>query len=54
MFGAKGEAVAARLLAALGGDREGTLDTLAAAADEADPMLYLKLQVERMHNEVKR
>ena len=27
------------------------LDTLAVAADEADPMAYLKSEVERLHNE---
>jgi hypothetical protein len=48
VFGTKGDAVAARLLAALGGDVEDTLDTLAAAADEADPMGYLKMEVERL------
>jgi hypothetical protein len=39
--------VAARLLAAFGNDVEDVLDTLACAADEADPMNYLKLEVER-------
>ncbi|MET4244600.1 hypothetical protein [Bradyrhizobium sp. RT10b] len=47
LFGAKGDAVATRLLAALGDDVEDALDTLAVAADEADPMNYLKLEVER-------
>jgi hypothetical protein len=53
LFGAKGDAVAARLLAALGDDVEDALDTLAVAADEADPMGYLKSEVERLHNEEK-
>lgn len=53
MFGAKGEAVASRLLAALGNDVEAALDTLAVAADEADPMRYLKWEVERTHNQGK-
>jgi hypothetical protein len=48
VFGAKGDAVAARLLAALGDDVEDALDHLAVAADEADPMNYLKLEVERL------
>jgi hypothetical protein len=48
VFGAKGDAVAARLLAALGDDVEDALDHLACAADEADPMNYLKLEVERL------
>ncbi|MET4345687.1 helix-turn-helix domain-containing protein [Bradyrhizobium sp. 482_C4_N1_1] len=47
LFGAKGDAVATRLLAALGNDFEDAMDTLACAADEADPMNYLKLEVER-------
>jgi hypothetical protein len=51
IFGAKGDAVAARLLAALGDDVEEALDTLAVAADEADPMAYLKSEVERLHKE---
>ena len=33
---------------AFGDDVEGALDTLACAADEADPMNYLKLEVERL------
>jgi hypothetical protein len=53
IFGAKGDAVAARLLAALGDDVEEALDTLAVAAEEADPMGYLKSEVERLHNEEK-
>jgi hypothetical protein len=48
VFGAKGDAVAVRLLAAFGDDVEDALDTLACAADEADPMNYLKLEVERL------
>lgn len=47
VFGARGDAVAARLLAGLGDDVEDALDTLAAAAEEADPMAYLQLEVER-------
>jgi hypothetical protein len=53
MFGAKGKAVAARLLAALGDDVEDALDTLTVAADEVDPMGYLKSEVERLQNERK-
>ncbi|MDE5465228.1 helix-turn-helix domain-containing protein [Bradyrhizobium sp. CSS354] len=47
LFGTKGDAVAARLLAAFDDDVEEALDHLAVAADEADPMSYLKQQVER-------
>ena len=46
VFGAKGDAVATRLLAAFGDDVEEALDVLACAEEESDPSQFIERYIE--------